>query len=84
MSDAVPAADATYDDFLRGWSASQPVKCMAAYHPAAIQKDYGLSGVARFDMKRLAEELKTDFINAPERHIYVLLPSAESPKRNSA
>jgi uracil-DNA glycosylase family 4 len=71
MSQVVPAADAIYDDFLRDWSATQPVKCMAAYHPAAIQKDYGLSGVARFDMKRLAEELRTDAIELAEDQIEI-------------
>lgn len=50
------------------------IKCLATHHPRALLTDYSLTAVTRFDMKRLAEELRTDALVLPERDIQVLLP----------
>lgn len=52
-----------------------PTKCMATYHPAALLREAGLTGVARFDFARAAEESRVDGLAVPQRDIQVLLPS---------
>lgn len=53
------------------------VKAMATYHPAALLREYGLSGVVKFDMKRLRDELAVDGLVLPVRQIDVDLGFVE-------
>lgn len=41
------------------------VKCMGTYHPSRLRLEYTLTAHARFDMRRVAEELRTDTLDVP-------------------
>lgn len=47
-------------------------KCLAAYHPASVLRQYEWLQVLALDLRRAAEEGKHDRIEVPERHL--LLP----------
>lgn len=45
------------------------VKCVGAWHPAAIIRDMGLQGEQKFYLKRAVEESRSDELIVPPRHI---------------
>jgi hypothetical protein len=53
------------------------VKCMATYSPKRLMLDYGLTGVVRFDLRRCAEEARTDTLDVPEDRIETALSHAD-------
>lgn len=50
------------------------VKSMAAYHPAALLRDYSLTAVTRFDLKRAKQELGVDGLELPKREVVIAHP----------
>lgn len=53
------------------------IKVMATHAPISLRMDYGLTGVVRFDLRRAAEELRTDGLEMPVDEIDVDLSHAE-------
>lgn len=47
------------------------VKCMGIYHPSRLRLEYGLTAHTRFDLRRVAQELRTDTLEVPEDEIHV-------------
>lgn len=47
------------------------VKAMSTFHPARVLREFGLTGVVRFDLKRCAEESRSDALVVPEDYISV-------------
>lgn len=41
------------------------VKCLCTYHPQRLTMEYGLTGVVRFDVQKVAREMKTDGLTIP-------------------
>jgi uracil-DNA glycosylase family 4 len=62
--------------FLAG-AVAPGVKCMATFHPARVLREFGLTGICRFDYKRAAEEARTDELFVPVRHIRLLMPEGK-------
>lgn len=56
-------------------------KLMATYHPNRLKVEWGLTGVVRFDMKRLAEELQTDTLDVPVDDIEINLTKDQLVER---
>lgn len=52
-------------------------KVMATYAPTRLRMDYGLTSVVRFDLKRAAEELRTDGLEVPVDTIHINCSHAE-------
>lgn len=50
------------------------IKVMATYAPSRLQVEMGLTGVLRFDLKRVVKELATDKLDVPQDHITVDAP----------
>jgi len=53
------------------WIAARQVKALATYHPAALLREAGLTGVTKFDLKRVVEESRTDGLEVPRDTIVV-------------
>lgn len=51
--------------------ATTGIKCLAAHHPRALLIDASLTAVTRFDMRRLADELRTNGLVLPARNIVI-------------
>lgn len=58
-------------------AATFQVKCLATFHPAALQRDYSLTAVVRFDVAKAAREVRTDELVLPTRNIEIGLSKQE-------
>jgi uracil-DNA glycosylase family 4 len=50
------------------------VKCMAAYHPAALLREPSLTAATRFDFQRLKRELPRDGLHIKQRDVVIAHP----------
>lgn len=48
------------------------VKAMGTYHPARVLREFGLTGVCKFDYKRAAVESRTDELVVPVRNVTIM------------
>lgn len=60
-----------------GPRATSQIKCLATYHPAALLREAGLTGVTRFDMARAREEAQVDGLEVPKRHVTICMPDGK-------